>query len=167
MQSETVISIREYLSTSYHPDCDYVDGLVLERNAGERDHAELQRALIVYFHHRRREWGVHVYPEQRVQVSPTHFRIPDVCVVAGPEPMEQIFRTPPFLCIEILSTEDRPSNVQARLDDYLAFNVPNIWLLDPHTRKAYRCTRQGMLEMEELRTENPDIRILFTALFEE
>jgi hypothetical protein len=31
------ISVSEYLHTSYRPDCDYVDGVVEERNLGELD----------------------------------------------------------------------------------------------------------------------------------
>jgi len=29
------ISLEEYLSTSYSPDCDFVDGQIEERNVGE------------------------------------------------------------------------------------------------------------------------------------
>ena len=36
------ISVGEYLTTSYRPDCNYVDGVVVGRNAGEYDHAKLQ-----------------------------------------------------------------------------------------------------------------------------
>jgi hypothetical protein len=39
--ASTLISIEEYLRTSYHPDCDYVDGEIQERNLGEREHARL------------------------------------------------------------------------------------------------------------------------------
>ena len=92
MQTEELISVREYLTTAYDPDCDYVDGVVEERNLGERDHAKLQGAVFAYFYNRRKEWGIHVFPEQRVQVSATRFRVPDVCVVAGPEPQEQILQ---------------------------------------------------------------------------
>ena len=42
MASTTQISVREYLNTSYRPDCDYIDGEVLERNLGEIDHSLLQ-----------------------------------------------------------------------------------------------------------------------------
>src|SRR5688572_20804015 len=139
MSTETAISVREYLSTSYSPDCDYVDGVVEERNLGERDHARLQMKVAAYFYNREKEWGIYVVPEQRVQVSPTRFRIPDVCAVLG-EPDEQIFRTPPFICVEILSPEDRLAKVRERMDDYLAFGVRYVWLLDPQVRKAYRCT---------------------------
>ena len=36
METGGLISVREYLSTSYRPDCDYVDGEVQERNLGEK-----------------------------------------------------------------------------------------------------------------------------------
>src|SRR5689334_10080658 len=117
--SGALISVEEYLATSFRPDCDYVDGHVEERNLGEFDHSRLQTALAIYFGSRQKQLGITVVVEQRVQVKPTRFRIPDVCVVLG-ETKEQIFRTPPFLCIEILSKDDRLNQMQIRVDDYLA-----------------------------------------------
>ena len=35
----TMVSVDEYLHTAYHPDCDYVDGVVEDRNVGEKDHS--------------------------------------------------------------------------------------------------------------------------------
>ena len=40
----TLISVEEYLSTSYHPDCDYVDGELEERNVGEYSHGKMLAA---------------------------------------------------------------------------------------------------------------------------
>lgn len=160
------MSVREYLSTSFRPDCDYVDDEVVERNWGEYDHARLQGAVFAYFYLHRKEWGIEAVPEQRVRVSATRFRVPDVCVIlAGSEP-EQIFTTPPFICIEILFKEDRLSAMQERVKDYLAFGVPYVWILDPRSRSAYRCTSEGLLETQKLRTQNPDILIPLAALFE-
>ena len=166
MASGSLVSIQEYLTSAFSPDCDYVDGVIEERNLGELDHASLQGAVFAHLYARRKEWGIHVYPEIRVQVSPTRFRVPDVCVVAGPKPAEQILRTPPFICIEILSPEDRMARVQERIDDYIAFGVPHVWILNPENRKAYRCTAGGMLEVKELRTEGPEITVPVAALFE-
>jgi Uma2 family endonuclease len=165
MATGELLSVREYLSTSYRPDRDYVDGLLVERNLGERDHSRLQMAVSAYLHNRRKEFGISVFPEQRVQVSPTRFRVPDVCVVKG-QPTEQIFRTPPFICIEILSPDDRLSEMQERVQDYLKFGVPYIWILDPATRKAYRSTLGSLTEISELRTEDPEIAVPLQALFE-
>lgn len=165
MTTGELVSIGEYLSTDYSPDCDYVDGVVEERNLGEYDHARLQAKLTGYFLQREEEWGIRVVPEQRVQVSPTRFRIPDVCVVLG-EPDGQIFRKPPFICIEVQSPEDRVAKILQRIDDYIAFGVPYIFLLDPQTQRAYRCTSEGMHEVKELRTKNPEMLVPLAALFE-
>jgi Uma2 family endonuclease len=166
MQTDELISVREYLSTSYDPDCDYVDGVVEERNAGETDHSYLQTAIAAYSFALRKQWGVCPLTEQRVQVSSTRFRIPDICVVVGPKPADQIIRTPPLVCIEILSPEDRLSKVRQRLNYHLRFGVPYVFLLDPEVRKAYRWTTAGMTGVPELRTENPDTLVLLEALFE-
>ncbi len=77
MATGSLVSVHEYLSTSYRPDCDYVDGVVLERNLGEYDHARLQMAVSAFYYLRRKEWGIRVVPEQRVQVSATRFRVPE------------------------------------------------------------------------------------------
>ena len=167
METSSLVTIQEYLTTSYEPDCDYVDGMIEERNLGEYDHAHLQIAIGAYFFSRRKEWGIDVVPEQRVQVSPTRFRVPDVCVKLASDPKEQIFRTPPFICIEILSPEDRLSRVQERMNDYLYFGVPYVWMLDPATRKAFRWTTEGMHEVAELRTGNPEIVVPLAKLFED
>ena len=121
--------------------------------------------VLVYFHARRKEWGIRVVAEQRVQVSPTRFRVPDVCVVLG-EPAEQIFKTPPFICIEILSKDDRLSDMQDRVADYLNFGVRYVWVIDPRTRKAWRCTLGAISEVNQLRTEDPEIVVPLDALFD-
>src|SRR5580700_274643 len=147
MPTGMLISVEEYLATSYRPDCDYVDGQVEERNLGEFDHSRLQTAVAAYFWARRKQWGINVIVEQRVQVRPDRFRIPDVCVILG-EPSEQIFTKPPFLCIEIVSPEDRMSRVKARIDDYLTMGVSFVWLLDPASRSAYVFTAaEGLREI--------------------
>ena len=167
MPTGTLISVSEYLSTSYRPDCDYVDGEVLERNLGELDHSKLQRELILYFGVRKKQWRIHVFPKQRVQVSKTRFRVPDVCVVAGAEPTEQVFTKPPMLCIEILSPEDSISRTQERINDFLAFGVSHVWVLDPRTKRAYDYTAAGMQEAKDgvLRTDDPQITLPLDEIF--
>ncbi|MBZ5632930.1 MAG: Uma2 family endonuclease [Acidobacteriia bacterium] len=169
MKSAALISVAEYLRTAYSPDRDYVDGEVQERNLGERDHSKLQGEFLYYFRSRKKEWKVFAYLEQRVQVSPTRFRIPDVCVYAGEDPKDQIFRTPPFICIEVLSPQDRMGRVQQRIDDYLAFGVPYVWVIDPATRRAWIHTKDGAQEAKggALRTENPALTVPLPELFAE
>jgi len=167
VKSAALISVAEYLRTAYRPDRDYVDGEVQERNLGERDHSKLQGEFLYYFRSRKKQWNVFVYPEQRVQVAPTRFRIPDVCVYVGEDPKEQVFRTPPFICIEVLSPEDRTSRFQQRIDDYLAFGVGYVWVIDPAARRAWVHTKNGAQEAKDqvLRTENPDLAVPLPEIF--
>jgi len=168
MPAQDEISVEEYLRTSYRPDCDYIDGHIEERNLGEWDHANLQTAIAIYFGNRRKQWGINVVVEQRVQVSPTRFRIPDVCVILG-EPDGQILRKPPFICIEVVSPEDRLNRLEQRIEDFLAMGVAYVWVIDPPTRKAYAATQaSGLCEVRTaiLAPENPAIELPLNEIFE-
>ncbi len=168
MAVATQISVTEYLNTTYRPDCDYVDGELLERNLGEYDHSRPQMLISAYFYNREKEWRIRVVPEQRVQVKPTRFRILDVCVVLADSPLEPIFRSPPFLCIEILSKDDTFTSITERLDDYLAMGVQNVWAIEPHTRRGYVYNAEGFLEAKDgvLRAANSEIAVPLASIFE-
>jgi Uma2 family endonuclease len=164
----TLVSPEEYLSMSFDgPDREYVDGRVVERNVGEKDHSKLQRKLIVLFDRLEKTKGTLGFPEQRVQISPTRYRVPDLCVYIGSEPDEQVFTSPPFLAIEILSKDDRATEVQERIDDYLAFGVPFVWVIDPRTRRGYIHTPDGSREAKDgvMRTKSPEIEAPLEELF--
>lgn len=167
MATRAIIPVEVYLTSVYRPDCDYVDGEVLERNLGEREHSYVQMALGSYFFARRKELGIQVYPEQRVQVKPNRYRIPDLCVVLGGT-KEKIFTQPPFLCVEILSPEDRMPRVWERLHDYFEMGVRNVWVIDPENRVAHIASRSGDLHRvtDFLRTSDPVLEVPLSEIFE-
>ena len=166
MKAIETISVEQYLRSTYDPDCDYVDGEVIDRPMGERDHSELQRELILFFGNLRSRQKVFVFPEQRVQVARTRFRVPDVCVYIGEKPRTQVLNTPPFICIEVLSPDDRVSRMQRKIDDYRTFGVPHVWVIDPQTRRAWVHTREGSREAQGvLRTEAPVCEVPLARLF--
>ena len=109
-----MISIDEYLHTSFRPDCDFIDGEV-----------RLQALCAL-----------------RMRVSSSRVRIPDVVVSEIPLPDEEVFSSPPYLCIEVMSPDDTFAAMQERLDDYLKFGVPNVWLVDPFFN-GEGCTEGG------------------------
>ena len=161
-----LVSVEEYLSTDYSPDCDYVDGVLEDRNVGEKDHSSLQTALIVHLYPRCKELGMRVFVEQRVQVTPTRYRVVDLCITIG-EPDEQIFTTAPFLCIEVLSPDDRMSRALGVIADYLAMGVPFVWLINPRKRTAIVYTARESLAVTDgvLRTQNPNLEVPLADLF--
>jgi Uma2 family endonuclease len=161
MKSGTQVSLEEYLETSYRPDCDYVDGEVVERNMGDLDHADVQTAMAAYLRSRQKDFGVYAIVEWRVRVSSMRYRIPDICVVRGDRPMERYLTQPPFVCIEILSERDTLDSVQDRIDDYLAMGVTYVWVVNPRTRRGWVYTKDAIAEAKDgvMRSEDPEIAV--------
>ncbi|MGI8772824.1 MAG: Uma2 family endonuclease [Acidobacteriaceae bacterium] len=146
MATATTIPVETYLHSTYHPDCDFVDGEVRERTVGEKDHARLQKLLLLFFAGIEDQARISVYPELRTQVSPTRYRVPDITVLEADAPDEQVITHPPLIVIEILSPEDTFARVRERIEDYLAFGIPHIWIVDPRDRMGYLCTSGNFRE---------------------
>jgi Uma2 family endonuclease len=138
------ISVEEYLSTSYHPDCEYDEGVLEERNLGEFEHSFLQINLGTIFTTHIAEWGVFGLTEQRVQIKPRRYVVPDVAVLRMGTPRERILTRPPLIAIEIVSPEDRMKDVAAKAAEYLAFGVEHNWIIDPYNRAAFYGTASGL-----------------------
>lgn len=75
------IPVEEYVRTSYQPDCDYVNGHVVERNLGEHEHSRIQTILTILCGIHQRQWSVSGLVECRLQVRPDRFRVPDVMIL--------------------------------------------------------------------------------------
>lgn len=165
----TVVPLSEYLETTYRPDRDWIDGEVRERNMGEQPHAAVQGFLTYLFRSNAERWGVRAFPEQRVQTSQEHYRIADLCVVRRGIGEEPIVRTPPLLCVEILSRDDSMSDMRERADDYLLMGVGAVWIIDPRRRRAYFSTSEGltMPAGEVLVVEGTKIEVPVSAIFAE
>lgn len=167
--TSVLISVDEYLSTVYRPDCDYVDGEVVERNVGEKPHSRLQKLFLRFLAKFEEDLQVEASPEQRLQISDTRYRIPDVMLVSLSDSDDRIVRTPPLLCIEILSSEDRMSKIRERIQDYARMGVKTSWVVDPWRRTAYLAGLDGVLHevSQILLVEDTPISITVDAIFAE
>ena len=141
-----LVPVDEYLTTDYSPDVDYVDGELQERNVGEEEHATIQKFFIGYFLVREKAWRIRVIPENRIQISHSRYRVPDVCVVAGDAPFGGITQTAPLLCVEVLSPEDRMSRMQDKGDDFIRMGVRSVWIIDPYKRRIVCADRSVTLQ---------------------
>ena len=110
---------------------------------------------------------VRVFIEQRIQIAPRKYRVPDVCIYKEPAPRDAIFSTPPFIVIEVLSPEDRMSRVRQKIEEYLAFGVLYVWLVDPEARRVDVYTASSIYETKDgiLRTEDPAIEVPLDEVF--
>jgi Uma2 family endonuclease len=133
----TLISVEDYLNTSTHPDCEYVRGVIKKRAEGELDHASWQKALVLWFSDHKLAWNIRVYPELRVQVAADNFRVPDVTILSGTAPREQIVLQPPLAVFEILSPKDTMTDMLERLADYQQMGIPAIWVIEPKKSSYY------------------------------
>jgi Uma2 family endonuclease len=159
------IPLSEYLHTSYRPDCDYVDGEVVERNVGKTEHARIQALLAAWFYMHEQEWQIFATTEHRMRVSETRVRIPDVTLVRPGALTEEVPTRPPLCCIEILSPEDTYSQIQARAQDYRKMGVENIWLIDPATRSGQAAVPQGWRDTLEFSIPGTPIQLSLTDIF--
>jgi len=163
----TLLSIDEYLRTFYKPDVDFVDGEIEERNVGKYEHSKIQLLVSSFFAFNDDTWQTDAVVEQRIRVSPTRVRVCDVAILHADAPHEEVTATPPLICIEILSPEDRLSRAKVVLADYLAMGVPNLWLIDPIRRVAYTFDATGLHEADTARLTVPNtpIHLDLTAFF--
>jgi Uma2 family endonuclease len=162
-----MVPLSEYLETSYQPDCEWVEGELRERNLGELSHASVQGFLTAYFAFHRKRFGVRVYPELRVQVAANRYRIPDVLLVRQDDPADEIVTVAPLLCVEVLSRDDRMSDTQEKVDEYLDMGVDSVWVIDPRRRKAFQTDVRSLQPVEILTVPGTKIAIPLADVFEE
>ena len=160
-----MVLLTEYLRRTYHPDREFVEGVLLERNAGELDHAETQGNI--YFFVRMNcplFWAV---PEARVQVRPDRFRIPDVAIMRGARPEGRMIVSPLEVAVEVLSPDDRTPAIEAKIAEYLAFGMSCVWVINPESRRAFIHTAEGSHEAKDGILCNPagDLSVPLTAIF--
>jgi Uma2 family endonuclease len=84
------------------------------------------------------------------------------------EPGEEVLTKPPFVCIGILSPEDRMSRIEVSINDYLTMGVPYVWVLDPETKQAFIATAStGLQEVKSgvLKTDAPALEVPLSEIF--
>ncbi|HYP05882.1 MAG TPA: Uma2 family endonuclease [Bryobacteraceae bacterium] len=132
-----IMPLEQYLNSSWRPDMEYVDGVLVERNVGTLPHSRLRRVLLLHFDRFRSTMRIEALPECRTKVAETRFRIPDVMVVSTPiDETARVYTGVPLVVIEILSRDDRQKDVLARFGDYATLGVRHLIQMDPEDRET-------------------------------
>jgi len=169
MSTKVLMDVGEYLRTSFEgPDCEYLDGEIVERNMGELPHGDVQLNLGTLLRQMRKRLGLRVVPEIRIQISPRRYRVADLAVWRDDNIGAGIPTVAPFLVVEVLSPEDRMVRMLPKIQEYLSIGVEWIWIVDPQEQSAllYSQKNPAGAVCEILRTENPSIEIPLTAAFD-
>jgi Uma2 family endonuclease len=139
MGTKAAISEEEYLHTSFPGvDCEYRDGELVERTMPDFLHGETQLALGAFFLSFRKKLSVFASTEARLKLRGGLYLIPDVSVFWPSRPA-LLPENPPLIAIEVLSPDDRLNAVREKLQEYRAWGVGHVWLVDPHSRRLYTC----------------------------
>ncbi len=145
------VSLAEYLTTSYEPDVEYIDGHLKKKPVTGFRHGVIQGLLFTWFREHRKEWGILASVKTRTQVDPDHVRLPDVVVVRKGEQADGALTKAPLIAIEVLSPTDSYSDLKARATDLRVMGTENVWLLDPVRRTAEVWTGKQWQLVEENR----------------
>ena len=97
--------------------------------------------------------------ELRVPVAPRKYRIVDLAVYAHREPADELPTELPLVVIEIVSPDDRFEELMNRLEEFRAWGVPHVWLVDPGLRRICVYRDGGVMAVEAFELPEFGVRI--------
>ncbi len=165
MNVGTSFSVEEYLRTSYdNPDREFRDGELEDRSSPDYIHGKTQGLLVAIFFALRNRLPVFPSVETRLRLRKNLVLIPDVTVFHPLEPTSGLPEFPPLIAIEVLSNDDRLTKVRSKMEEYRAWGIKHVWLVDPHQKRMYICD-EGFKEVASLRVPEFDLEILPADIF--
>ncbi|MCX6638251.1 MAG: Uma2 family endonuclease, partial [Acidobacteria bacterium] len=135
------ITEEQYLSDPAFEHCEYVNGIVVERNVGGKPHSRIQANCcgFIWSYLRTNRIG-YVVTELTCRLTVggySRFRLPDVAVVLGDESTEQRYlERSPDLVVEVRSPDDSLTSQLRKLDDYFENGCRLAWLVLPEERSV-------------------------------
>ena len=133
--STSPVTVEEYLRSSGKPNAEYIDGVVRRKPLPTRKHGQMEFRVTKLVDEIE---GFDAVPEQTVKVNDRKFLVPDVAVQRTDELQQQSYPEKPIhLCVEILSPEDRFSELVAKCEDYHDWGAKYSWLIDPEKKQCW------------------------------
>lgn len=170
------VSVEEFWSLAHRIRAELVAGRVIEMTPpGARHGVVVTRVARLLDEHLERH-GLGFAPTEAgfiLSRDPATVRAPDVAVVLQPRVGDRLptrfFPGAPALAVEVLSPDDRPGEVLAKVADYLEAGSGAVWVVDPeaetvtvHTRGV--AFRYGPEEEVSGAPVLPDLRVAVRAL---
>lgn len=151
MAASTLITQEQYEGMVFEHDAELVERRVVERPLPTPQHARMQGFLVRVLH---MLLGLQALPELRLRTGPDRTRVPDVCLIRD-IPDDSPTTIAPYLCVEILSPEDRMLEVLTKVSEYLDMGVEVVWIIDPvsltgeiRTKDGVRTVRDGIFQAD-------------------
>ena len=141
MAVATLVPIEEYLSTSWDPDREYVDGRLIERNVGELDHSYLQGLIANFCDAEARALRI-----RRAAGAGAGEPVSDTGCSGGstdPGPPADFCASRRISWSRSFRAKTELVIIDDKIDDYLELGVENIWVVDPRRLRVTIRTRDG------------------------
>ncbi len=165
MATKAPVTAEQYLHMTFEYDAEFVHGEIVERAMPDRVHSKIQLRILMAIGRLIQSYPLFPYPELRLRLEPSVYRIPDVSVFADTEPKQDVPASPPLLVIEILSKDDRHYDLMEKLEEYRVWGVQNIWVVDPHAKRLALYTATGLQYLYSLALAEYPLELTPAALF--
>lgn len=167
----SLVSVDEYLNTSYEQDVEFVDGRLVEKGMPTPLHQLLSAILIGWFRNYEKEFRIKALADVRTQViERARYRLPDVLLASVPMKARKVLLDVPLVVIEILSPDDRKRHILDRFADYENIGVQHLIHLDPEQHIAFRY-ENGLLIQTGFHSlslaDRPELPFDSAAIFEQ
>ena len=163
--TKTQIRAEDYLRMTFEHDAEFVHGDIVERPMPDYTHARIQFLLSFEFGKVAQAHALYPCTEVRLKVAADTYRIPDVTVFAVSAPREAVPEKLPLVVIEIVSEDERYSELMLKLEEYRQWGVPNIWVIDPHTGRFSAYNELGVQNVSSLILSDYSFQLTPTELF--
>jgi Uma2 family endonuclease len=164
MATKTQIRAEDYLRMTFEHDAEFVHGEIVERSMPDLTDGRLEGLIFAQFDRLRQSHGLYPCVEVRMKVTADLYRIPDVAVFSGPT-SQQVPSQPPLVVVEILSKDDRHSDLIQKLEEYREWGVPHIRVIDPSTKRFSMYTELGLRNVSSLGLSDYPFQLTPAELF--
>lgn len=158
-----MVTVEEYLKLTEKPYFEYDAGVLTQKAWATSNHAFAQFQVGSAIMDAAPDWRVAV--ELTVRLREDRYVIPDVAVLHKDRIQDPYPTEPIPLCVEIVSPEDRFSYLMSKGDEYLAWGVPTVWIIDPDKRRAWELTRANGLREASITLTAGSVSVSLDAVF--
>lgn len=109
----------------------------------------IQPELAIIFSEIRKRTPLTIHTELHLRVAEGRVRIADFAAYET-LPDDEVPTIPPLVVIEIVSPSESLNSIVEKCRDYMAWGVPNVFVVNPRDRAMYRAEGGSLISVESL-----------------
>ena len=161
--TKVLVTPEQYLAMHFEREPELVHGELVERSLPTFPHGNLQLEMGSRLRALQSSHQVFTGVEVRVRLAADLIRIPDIALWTElPEKMPTV---PPLLVVEVSSPDDRLHDLLQRFEDFRAWGVQHMWLVEPELKKLYVYDRGSLTDVAQLELPEFDFAVTVSDLF--